>query len=133
MAQQSLKHGDFTGLAENYTRYRPGYSESVLTALLALLGKPANTVDAVDVGAGTGIWTAMIAKRGCRSVTAIEPKMLMVPAALAASLGFMLPIATAPNTIVFSSGHIKVKEMVMVGLFVDLIGIILILLFSNLF
>lgn len=76
MAQQSLKHGDFTGLAENYTRFRPGYSESVLTALLSLLGKPAgavDAVDAVDVGAGTGIWTAMIAKRGCCSVTAVEP------------------------------------------------------------
>jgi len=66
-------------------------------------------------------------------VTAIDPKMLMIPAALAASLGFMLPIATAPNTIVFSSGHIKVKEMVMAGFFVDLIGIILILIFSSIF
>ena len=73
MAQQSLKHGDFTGLAENYTRYRPGYSESVLTALLSLVDKPVSRIDAVDVGAGTGIWTAMIAKRGCHSVTAVEP------------------------------------------------------------
>jgi sodium-dependent dicarboxylate transporter 2/3/5 len=64
-------------------------------------------------------------------VTAIDPKLLLVPAALSASLGFMLPIATAPNTIAFSSGHIKVREMVLVGFFVDVIGILLILLFSN--
>lgn len=64
-------------------------------------------------------------------VTAIDPKLLLIPAALAASLGFMLPIATAPNTIAFSSGHIKVKEMVLVGFFVDIVGILLILLFSN--
>lgn len=64
-------------------------------------------------------------------VTSIDPKLLLIPAALSASLGFMLPIATAPNTIAFSSGHIRVREMVLVGFFVDIIGILLILLFSN--
>jgi sodium-dependent dicarboxylate transporter 2/3/5 len=64
-------------------------------------------------------------------VSDIDPKLLLVPAALSASLGFMLPIATAPNTIVYSSGHIKVREMVLVGFFVDIAGILLILLFSN--
>lgn len=64
-------------------------------------------------------------------VSDIDPKLLLVPAALSASLGFMLPIATAPNTIVYSSGHIKVREMVLVGFFVDLVGILLILLYSN--
>ena len=63
-------------------------------------------------------------------VSNIDPKLLLVPAALSASLGFMLPIATAPNTIVYSSGHIKVKEMVIVGFFVDIVGILLILLFT---
>lgn len=66
-------------------------------------------------------------------VTHIDPKLLLIPAALAASLGFMLPIATAPNTIAFSSGHIKVREMVLVGFFVDIAGILLILLFSSIF
>ena len=73
MAVVPLKSGDFTGLAENYAKFRPGYSETVLTALLALVGKPAREVDFVDVGAGTGIWTAMVASRGCRSAVAIEP------------------------------------------------------------
>jgi ubiquinone/menaquinone biosynthesis C-methylase UbiE len=68
-----MKHGDFTGLAESYARYRPGYSNSVLTALLSLVGKPVAQIDALDVGAGTGIWTSMLASRGCRSVTAVEP------------------------------------------------------------
>jgi solute carrier family 13 (sodium-dependent dicarboxylate transporter), member 2/3/5 len=64
-------------------------------------------------------------------VTNLDPNLLLIPAALSASLGFMLPIATAPNTIAFSSGHIRVREMVLVGFFVDIIGILLILLFSN--
>jgi SAM-dependent methyltransferase len=68
-----LTHGDFTGLASDYSKYRPGYSESVLTAVLALVDKPAGEIDAVDVGAGTGIWTRMLAGRRLRSVIAVEP------------------------------------------------------------
>jgi SAM-dependent methyltransferase len=48
-------------------------STSVLTALLALVTRPVEEIDAVDVGAGTGIWSAMLASRGCRTVTAVEP------------------------------------------------------------
>jgi sodium-dependent dicarboxylate transporter 2/3/5 len=51
---------------------------------------------------------------------------LMIPATLAASLGFMLPVATAPNTIVYGSGFIKVKDMYRIGLWVNLAGIVLI-------
>lgn len=53
----------------------------------------------------------------------VDPLILMLPAALAASSGFMLPVATAPNTIVYSSGMIKVKEMAKAGLWTDLIAI----------
>lgn len=73
MSRPALVHGDFTGLASDYSKFRPGYCESVLTALLALVSKPAGEIDAVDVGAGTGIWTRMLAGRGLRSVIAVEP------------------------------------------------------------
>lgn len=56
--------------------------------------------------------------------------MIMIPATLAASLGFMLPVATAPNTIVFSSQRIKVKDMMRVGLILNIVGILMILLFT---
>lgn len=73
MSLKEKGHGDFTGLARNYSRYRPGYSGTVLTALLNIVGKPTCEIDFVDVGAGTGIWTRMVANRGCRSVIAVEP------------------------------------------------------------
>lgn len=72
-AAAALKHGEFTGLAEDYSAYRPGYAPSVLDAVLGLLGRPAASMDAADIGAGTGIWTRMVAARGFRSVTAVEP------------------------------------------------------------
>ncbi len=56
----------------------------------------------------------------------IAPEALMLPATLAASLGFMLPVATAPNTIVYSTGKIKMRQIMTAGLLVDLAGILLI-------
>lgn len=68
-----MKHGDFTGLAGQYSRHRAGYSESVRDAILSLTGRPASEIDFVDVGAGTGIWTRMVASRKPRSAVAVEP------------------------------------------------------------
>lgn len=65
--------GDFTGLAENYSTYRSGYAPSVRAAVLGLFNRPPAELDALDVGAGTGIWTRMLAEAGLRSVTAVEP------------------------------------------------------------
>jgi ubiquinone/menaquinone biosynthesis C-methylase UbiE len=65
--------GDFTNLAVDYSENRPDYSPSVLDALLGFSDKLVNEMDVVDVGAGTGIWTRMVADRGPRTITAIEP------------------------------------------------------------
>jgi sodium-dependent dicarboxylate transporter 2/3/5 len=61
-----------------------------------------------------------------QKVLGVHPLMLMIPATLAASLGFMLPVATAPNTIVFGSKRIKVRDMMKVGGILDIVGILLI-------
>jgi SAM-dependent methyltransferase len=69
----TMKHGDFTGLAGDYARFRPGYAPQVATAVLSYVGRDAAKVDVADIGAGTGIWTRMLAARGLRSVVAVEP------------------------------------------------------------
>ncbi|MDP3556653.1 MAG: DASS family sodium-coupled anion symporter [Bacteroidota bacterium] len=56
----------------------------------------------------------------------VAPLLLMMPATFAASLGFMLPVATAANTIVFGTKEINIKDMLRVGLILDLLGILLI-------
>src|ERR1700722_8470977 len=68
-----MKHGDFTGLATDYAKFRPGHAPQVATAMLGCLRKAPSQLDAADVGAGTGIWTRILAARGLRSVTAVEP------------------------------------------------------------
>lgn len=72
-----MKHGDFTELADDYASYRPGYSTIVLRGILGITGLPASELDAVDVGAGTGIWTRMLAESGARSIIAVEPNGAM--------------------------------------------------------
>ncbi len=55
-----------------------------------------------------------------------DPLLLAMPAALAASWGFMLPAGTGPNAIAWSTGRIALPRMVGAGLVLDLIGIVLI-------
>jgi solute carrier family 13 (sodium-dependent dicarboxylate transporter), member 2/3/5 len=51
------------------------------------------------------------------------PLYLAIPAVLAASWAFMMPVATPPNAIVFASGHITIPQMVRAGLVLNLIGV----------
>jgi len=55
-----------------------------------------------------------------------DPLLLAMPAALAASWGFMLPAGTGPNAIAWSTGRIRIERMVGAGLVLDVLGIFLI-------
>lgn len=55
--------------------------------------------------------------------TGLSPLLLMIPATLAASLGFMLPVATAPNTIVYGTQLVPLKAMFRVGFLLDVLGV----------
>jgi len=69
----TLKHGDFTELAGDYAKFRPSYAAHVADAIVRYVGRDPAGMDAADVGAGTGIWTRMLAARGLRSLVAVEP------------------------------------------------------------
>jgi sodium-dependent dicarboxylate transporter 2/3/5 len=56
----------------------------------------------------------------------INPVLLMVPLTIATSYGFIMPVGTPPNAIVFATGHVTARRMAKVGLPLDIIGIILI-------
>jgi sodium-dependent dicarboxylate transporter 2/3/5 len=62
-----------------------------------------------------------------QQTTGHEAQALLIPATLAASMGFMLPVATAPNTIVFGAGRMRTAHMMRAGLFLNLTGAALIL------
>jgi sodium-dependent dicarboxylate transporter 2/3/5 len=56
----------------------------------------------------------------------LHPFLMMIPATISASCAFMLPVATPPNAIVFSSGFIPMPGMVRAGICMNLIGVVLV-------
>lgn len=51
----------------------------------------------------------------------IDPKLLMMPAAISASCAFMMPVATAPNAIVYSANKFHIKDMAREGFFLNIL------------
>jgi sodium-dependent dicarboxylate transporter 2/3/5 len=56
----------------------------------------------------------------------VSPALFVIPAAIAASCAFMMPVATPPNAVVFGSGEVGIKDMMQAGLLLNLFGIALI-------
>lgn len=56
----------------------------------------------------------------------VHPLLFMLPATLAASMAFMLPVATPPNAIIFGSGKITINTMARNGFMLNLIGVLLV-------
>lgn len=56
----------------------------------------------------------------------INPLLFMLPATLAASLAFMLPVATPPNAIVFGTNKIQIKDMIRTGFLINIIAVIIV-------
>ncbi|KAJ7309057.1 hypothetical protein JRQ81_008349 [Phrynocephalus forsythii] len=61
----------------------------------------------------------------------LNPLYVMLPCTLAASLAFMLPVATPPNSIVFSYGHLRVIDMVKAGCVLNVVGVLTVTLAMN--
>lgn len=60
----------------------------------------------------------------------LDPIMLIVPAAIAASCAFMLPVATPPNAIIFGSGRVTIPQMSRAGFWLNWIAVVLITLLT---
>ena len=52
--------------------------------------------------------------------------LLAIPAAIAASCAFMMPVATPPNAIVFGTGHMKIQSMIKAGFALNLFGVVVV-------
>lgn len=58
--------------------------------------------------------------------TETHPLLFMLPATLAGSMAFMLPVATPPNAIIFGTGRLRVIDMARTGFLINLLGIIVV-------
>jgi sodium-dependent dicarboxylate transporter 2/3/5 len=87
----------------------------VLVAIVVVI-----TEFASNVAAASGIIPVVA---GIIAATGIDPILLALPAAWAASWGFMLPSGTGPNAIAWATGHIALPRMLKAGLLLDLAGV----------
>jgi sodium-dependent dicarboxylate transporter 2/3/5 len=80
-----------------------------------------------EIASNVATATAMMPIAAALSTSiGVHPYLLMIPAVLAASSGFMLPVATAPNTIVYATGYVRVRSMTRAGMLLDLAAAIVI-------
>lgn len=95
-----------------------------ISPVLILLLVTSLIIFLTEVTSNTATAAAFIPLLGPVAVSMdLSPLYLVVPAALAASFAFMLPVATPPNAIVFASGQLPIKDMVKAGLVLNLVGI----------
>jgi len=108
--------GDWLGVAlQPLKAVHPVIVALVLVALVVLI-----TEFASNVAAASAIIPVVA---GVIAATGVDPILLALPAAWAASWGFMLPSGTGPNAIAWATGHIALPRMLTAGLLLDLAGI----------
>ena len=77
-----------------------------------------------EITSNTATATLMIPVLGAVAVAiGVHPYSLIVPAAVAASFAFMLPVATPPNAIVFSSRFVTIPQMAKTGFWLNLLAV----------
>jgi len=98
-----------------------------LPALLVLLAVVAIVVFLTELTSNTATATMLMPVMfALGTALAVDPLLLMVPAAIAASCAFMLPVATPPNAIVFGSNYVTIPQMARAGLWLNIGSIILV-------
>jgi len=108
--------GDWLGVAlQPLKAIHPLVVALVLVALVIVI-----TEFASNVAAASAIIPVVA---GVIAATGVDPILLALPAAWAASWGFMLPSGTGPNAIAWATGHIALPRMLKAGLMLDLAGI----------
>ena len=98
-----------------------------LSVFLLLLAVGALIVFVGELASNTAMAAVFLPIAGATAVGMGEPAfVLTLPVALFATLGFMLPVATPPNAIVFGSGAVEMRHMLRAGVILDLVGILVV-------
>ncbi len=114
-----------TGLADWIGAQLSGFY--VLPLFLLLLAIGLLMVFVGELASNTAMAAVFLPVAGAAALTIGEPVSLFaLPVALFATLGFMLPVATPPNAIVFGSDKVEIRHMLRAGLILDLIGIVIV-------
>jgi sodium-dependent dicarboxylate transporter 2/3/5 len=115
-----------TGLArwlgDSITAWLPVRTELALTIVFAGLAITLSEATSNMASANMIVPVAIAVAQAAH----VDPLQPALAATLGASMGFMMPISTAPNAIVYSSGYVPITAMMRHGLLLDLLGFLLI-------
>jgi sodium-dependent dicarboxylate transporter 2/3/5 len=114
-----------TGLAEWLAGGLTGLAHVPLPILIFALALSVTLLS--EVASNTALAAMMMPILGATATAmGVHPFLLMIPATMAASAGFMLPVATPPNAIVFGSGYLTISQMARAGFVLDLLGAVIV-------
>ncbi|XP_035480854.2 solute carrier family 13 member 2 isoform X2 [Scophthalmus maximus] len=119
MAAASEESGLSKWLGESLSPLQniPAYAISLLLSLLV-----ATFTECFSNTATTTLFLPILASMA--TAIKLHPLYVMLPCTIAASLAFMLPVATPPNAFAFAFGNLKVIDMVKAGFMLNIIGIL---------
>jgi sodium-dependent dicarboxylate transporter 2/3/5 len=122
---QGFQDSGLTGWLAQRLTVLQGIDLVVVIAAIAFL-----VIFLTEVTSNTATASLMLPVMGALAVAIeVHPYGAMVAAVVAASFAFMLPVATPPNAIVFSSRYVTIIQMAKAGLWLNLIGAVLITVF----
>lgn len=110
-----------TGLAEWIGQQVSGFDVSTWMLVFIIL---VAIVYLTEITSNTATTATFLPILGAVAVgLSIDPQLLVIPVALAASMAFMMPVATPPNAIVFSYEDLRLGDMVKAGFWLNIIAI----------
>ena len=114
-----------SGLAEWIASSLGAFDTLPLLAMIALVVTV--IIFLTEITSNTATAAAFLPLLGALAVAqGLSPEMLAIPAAVAASCAFMMPVATPPNAIVFGTGQLPIQAMIKAGFVLNLFGVLLV-------
>ncbi len=110
------------GLAMGGMMYKTGLSKWVGDGIIAMMGGEPSAIAMVAIFSIMALLLSELTSHTA-ATNMIGPLTITAAIALSASLGFMLPVSTPPNAIVYASGYIPITKMIRTGVYIDVIGI----------
>ncbi|MEM8669535.1 MAG: SLC13 family permease [Planctomycetota bacterium] len=114
-----------SGLSETIGNSMNALSTIPIVLMIALICLCVTFLTEVTSNTATANLLMPILAAGAITV-GLDPKLIMVPAAISCSFAFMLPVATPPNAIVFASQELTIKRMAREGLVLNLVGVVIV-------
>jgi sodium-dependent dicarboxylate transporter 2/3/5 len=122
LGEMAFSTGLAQAIGEGVTSWLPSQSSLALTLLFTGAAIVVSEA-ASNTASANMIVPIAIAVSQAAGVRPIEP---VLGATLGASMGFMMPVSTAPNAIVYSSGYVPIGQMMRHGVFLDLAAFVII-------